>query len=83
MPEQPTSMSAVEALRPPDRLGAGRVVYDDYVPSNVADLVHCLNIWMGHELASEPKRKTVIRRIKREIEWLINRCDRALKGLAQ
>jgi hypothetical protein len=81
MEEKTVPTTTLEALRPPDRLGAGRVVHGEYVPSNVADLVHCLNIWLGQELAREPKRVTVIRRIKREITWLVNRCDRAIKML--
>lgn len=70
----------LEALRPPDRLGAGSVIHTGYVPSNVADLVHCLNIGMWQFL----KRQDVgdgakIRRIKAEITWLINRCEKAAK----
>ena len=37
------------ALKPEDRLGAGRVIRKHYQPSNVVDLVHCLNIWLGQE----------------------------------
>ena len=36
-------------LKPEDRFGAGRVIRKHYQPSNVADLVHCLNIWLGQE----------------------------------
>jgi hypothetical protein len=37
------------ALKPEDRFGAGRVIRKHYQPSNVADLEHCLNIWLGQQ----------------------------------
>ena len=37
------------ALKPEDRFGTGRVIRKHSQPSNVADVVHCLNIWLGQE----------------------------------
>lgn len=74
------TITPVQALTAVDRMNAGRVVFDGYMPLNVADLIHCLNIWLSQELAREPKRKTMIRRLKTEITWNVNRCSRALKG---
>jgi len=82
------------ALKPEDRLGAGRVIRKHYQPSNVADLVHCLNIWLGqenHRIRQEfetAKPHGVFRAathhmrqaeaIKAGIKRLIAACDRAL-----
>ncbi len=35
------------ALKPEDRFGAERVIRKHYQPSDVADLAHSLNIWLG------------------------------------
>jgi diadenosine tetraphosphatase ApaH/serine/threonine PP2A family protein phosphatase len=86
------------ALNPEDRLGAGRVIHKDYQPSNVADLVHCLNIWLGQENermrqdfeTAKPHGDFTVathhmhqaEAIKAEIERLIEVCEEALGEVA-
>lgn len=87
------------ALKPEDRLGAGRAIYKGYQPSSVADLVHCLNIWLGQEsdrirqefetakphgdFTAATHHMRQAEAIKAEIERLIETCDEALGRIAQ
>lgn len=54
------------------------MIHKDYQPSNVADLVHCLNIW----LLQEDDRMRQAEAIKTEIERLIEACEEALGEVA-
>jgi hypothetical protein len=82
------------ALKPEDRLGARRVIRKHYPPSNVADLVRCLNIWLGQEndrirqefetakphgvFTAATHPMRQAEAIKAEIKRLIAACDHAL-----
>ncbi|MDP2995866.1 MAG: hypothetical protein Q8N47_00170 [Bryobacterales bacterium] len=69
------------ALKPEDRLGAGRVIRKHYQPSNVADLVHCQEFETAKPhgvftLATHHMRQADA--IKAGIKRLIAACDHAL-----
>jgi len=81
------------ALKPEDRFGTGRVIRKHSQPSNVADVVHCLNIWLGQENDHIQELETAKPRgvftvathhmrqaeaIKAGIKRLIAACDHAL-----
>ena len=66
------------ALNPDDRLKVGRVIHEGYVPSNVADLVHCLNIALRQAQANGFSGDE--QRIKTEISRLIDDLDAAIRG---
>ncbi|MBM3744581.1 MAG: hypothetical protein FJW34_02145 [Acidobacteria bacterium] len=86
------------ALKPEDRFGAGRVIHRDYQPSSVADLVHCLNIWLGQvndrmrqefeavrphgDFTAASHHRRQAEAIKAEIERLIEVCGEALGEIA-
>jgi len=68
------------ALKPEDRLAAGRVIPNHYPPSNVADVVHRLNIEAAKPhgvftFATHPTRQAEA--IKAEIKRPITPCDHA------
>jgi hypothetical protein len=83
MTDQEKIDELVAALKPEDRLNAGRVIFDGYKPENVVDLIQCLGIWLHQELArvgnvDHRTTRKIKREIKREIDRLGNQCSRAI-----